>query len=62
MSGLDKTLHPVPKKSDIEIIPGSLKKISRLEWTFKWKRNFSINTKKVRVGTHADNDFDFKWV
>lgn len=63
MTESNKTLHPVPKKSDIEIIPGSLKKISRLEWTFKWKRsNSGINIKKVRVGTHADNDFNFEWV
>mgnify|MGYP006098220829 CR=1 FL=1 len=60
--GLNKTLHPVPKKSDIEIIPGSIKKISRLEWTFKWKRSHSINIQKVRVGTHSNNDFNFEWV
>lgn len=60
--GLNKTLHPVPKKNDIEIIPGSIKKVGRLDWTFKWKRSNVTYTQKVRVGTNNNNDFNYQWV
>ena len=42
--GLNKTLHPVPKTTDIEVIPGSIKKLSRIVWTFKWKKKGSSVT------------------
>ena len=62
--GLNKTLHPVPKTADIEIIPGSLKQLSKLDWFFKWKRKGDNTThhQKVRVGNHGNNYFKFEWV
>ena len=63
--GLNKTLHPVPKTPDIEVIPGSLKKLSRIEWFFKWKRRSDPNLthhQKVNVTVTENNYFKFEWV
>ena len=64
VTGLNKTLHPVPLQSDIEIIPGSLKQLSKFDWFFKWKRkgDSAIRHQNVRVGNHGNNYFKFEWV
>ena len=62
--GLNKTLHPVPKTTDIEVIPGSIKKLSRIVWTFKWKKKGSSVTQhqKVNVTVSENNYFKYQWV
>jgi hypothetical protein len=64
ITGLNKTLHPVPKTMDIEIIPGSIKKLSRIEWFFKWKRKGDNIThhQKVNVTVTENNYFKYQWV
>ena len=59
-----KTLHPVPKRPNIEIVPGSLKKIGTGKWTFKWKQGSSsvTNTENVNIASNGNSNFEYKWV
>ena len=60
----DKQLHPIPKRSNIEIVPGSIKKVGIGKWTFKWKEagNSVTHNKTINTAVKGDNNFEFKWV
>ncbi|MDA7770462.1 hypothetical protein N8925_04030 [Candidatus Pelagibacter sp.] len=58
----EKTLHPIPKRSDIEVVPGSIKKVGLGKWTFKWKQGSITNTKTINISAKGDSNFEFKWV
>ena len=57
-----KTLHPVPKRPGIEIVPGSVKKIGTGKWTFKWKQGSINKTEIVNIAHNGNNNFEYKWV